>query len=175
MASFLLCVTVPSFAAHVGLELSPWPLPMAHAVCKHTARVGIRRRWMEQTALLIRSFRGPHLFLFVSTLAHAVRHVWDLGSPSSNGALSMTPAGEAQESQPLGCPGDVPPCEYQLFPTDFRRLGHSRRSIQGRKGCHRAPAHASAYRWETSPRSQCPVWRGLYLFTAWGSPLALFL
>lgn len=87
MASFLLCVTVPSFAAQVGLELSPWLLPMAHALCKHAARVGIRRQWMEQTAVSLGRFRGPRLFLFVSSLAHAVHHVWDLGSPSRNGAV----------------------------------------------------------------------------------------
>lgn len=88
---------------------------------------------------------------------------------------SVAPAGEAQESQPLGCPGGVLPREYQLFPTDFWRLGCNRRSLQGGKGRHRAPAHASSYRWETSPCSQRPVWRGLHLFTAWGSPLGLFL
>lgn len=42
---------------------------------------------MERTALSLQSFRGPRLFLFVSSLAHVVQHMWDLGSPSRNGAL----------------------------------------------------------------------------------------
>ena len=93
MASFLVCVSVPSFAVHVRLELSPWPLPMSCALCKHAARVGSPRRWMEQTALSLQSFRGPRPFLFVSSLAHVVRHMWGLGSLSRSGAL-WPPQGE---------------------------------------------------------------------------------
>lgn len=129
---------------------------------------------MEQTALLIQSFRGPHLFF-------SLFHLWPtlcgmcVGSrfPKQEWSSIYDPCREASRiSSPLGCPGTSRHVNTSFF-LQISRLGCGR-SIQAGRAVTGAPAHASAYRWETSPRSQCPVWRGLHLFTAWGSPLALF-
>ena len=78
---------------------------------------------------------------------------------------SVAPAGDTQESQALGRPGAS--CHVNTsFSLQISGGGCNRRSLQGGKGRHRAPARASSYRWETSPRAQRQVCRGLHLFTA---------
>lgn len=93
---------------------------------------------MERTALSLQSFRGPRLFLFVSSLAHAVQHMWDLGSPSRNGALWPL---QGKPKSPNHWAAQGASCHVSTsFPYRFLEVGVQQEVPSGREGPSQGPS-----------------------------------